>query len=229
MVYIWQVIDQLLAPGCPLCGAPTATICSACRAMLPVNDRHCGRCALPLPAGMADGALCAGCQRSPPDFDATVAPLRYVSPVDNLVGRLKYRHELALGRDLGDLLHAALDPTAAWPTLLVPIPSSARRLRERGFNPAAELARQVARRSGIPWATDRLLRVRQDKAQQGLGRRARLRNLRGGFAGRGRVPAHVALVDDVMTTGATASEASRQLRLMGARRVEVWVVARTPS
>lgn len=229
MVYIWQIFDQLLGPGCPLCGAHGASLCSPCRTELPFNHRPCGRCALPLPDGMVAGALCAGCQRSRPVFDNVIAPLRYASPVDQLVGRLKYRHELALGRDLGDLLYAAVDDARSLPALLVPVPSSPGRLRERGFNPAAELARRVARRSGIPWTTDRLARLRHGEAQQGLGRRARLRNLRGSFEGSGRVPEHVALVDDVMTTGATANEASRELRRIGARRVEVWVVARTPT
>jgi ComF family protein len=230
MVYIWRIIDQLLSPGCPLCGHPGTSLCDACRHILPVNDRPCARCAVPLPPGTPAGASCVECQRVSPVFDTVVAPLRYVSPVDHLVGRLKYRRELALGRDLGDLVYAAaLGRGQPPPALLIPVPASPRRLRERGFNPAAELARQVSRRSGIPWATDRLARVRQDQAQQGLGRRARLRNLRGSIVGTGQVPAHVALVDDVMTTGATANEASRVLRQTGARRVEVWVLGRTPA
>jgi len=118
---------------------------------------------------------------------------------------------------------------AAPPQLLLPVPATAARLRERGFNQAAELARRLALRLGIPWRTGHLLRIREADHQQGLSAPQRRRNMRGAFACRGRLPARVALIDDVITTGATAQAASAALKGAGVEWVEVWAVARTPK
>ena len=115
------------------------------------------------------------------------------------------------------------------PQLLLPVPATPARLRERGFNQAAELARRLAVRLGIPWQTGRLLRTREADHQRGLSAPQRRRNMRGAFACRGRLPARVALIDDVITTGATARAASAALKGAGVEWVEVWAVARTPK
>lgn len=226
MVNIWSIFAQMTDDGCPLCGRPGDGICTACRGALPRNHHPCPRCALPMPA--PTGVPCADCQRRPPHFDVAIAPLLYLSPVDDLLAGFKYHQRLSYGRLLGGLLGDALQRSDPGPTLLLPMPAHAERLRERGFNQAAELARHLARRLGIAWDTRSLRRVGSQPPQRGLGRAARRRNLRDAFQCDLALPAHVALIDDVITTGASADMASRVLRRAGAQRIEVWAVARTP-
>ncbi|MGD8958044.1 MAG: ComF family protein [Chromatiaceae bacterium] len=173
--------------------------------------------------------LCGDCLSQAPAFDRALAPLLYQFPVDGLVAGFKYHHRLHWGRILGDLLADHLAQNAAPPGLLLPVPATAARLRERGFNQAAELARRLSLRLGIPWRTGLLLRIREAVHQQGLSGPQRRRNMRGAFACRGRLPARVALIDDVITTGATAGAASAALKDAGVEWVEVWAVARTPK
>lgn len=172
---------------------------------------------------------CGRCLRDPPAFDSARAAFEYRFPVDRLVQRFKFAGDLAIGRWLGERLAGAVRP-AERPDLLVAPPLTPARLRERGFNQAIELARAVARDRGVPLALDALRRVRETAHQPGLGRRARRENLRSAFAAQGRWPdAHVAVIDDVMTTGATAEALARALKAAGAARVSVWVLARTPG
>lgn len=229
MVYKWKVLDHLFGATCPLCAAPGAAVCAACQDELPFNRHACRQCALPLPTDAPRATLCAGCLRNPPRFDTVTAPLVYAHPVDELIARLKYQGRLFIGPLLADVLAGAVAGSHPAPQLLVPVPASSGRLRSRGFNQAMELARHVGNRCGIPVAPNLLRRNDNTHTQRGLGRHARRGNVRGAFDCRQRPPAHVALVDDVMTTGATADEASRVLRRAGAKRVDVWVVARTPG
>ncbi|MCB1722612.1 MAG: ComF family protein [Chromatiaceae bacterium] len=223
---IWPVFDQFIASRCPLCRARDDGLCQRCAAALPRNHHPCRRCALPLPPEAPAAGLCGECQAAPPAFDRAVAPLLYQPPVDDLVARFKYHDRLDLGRLLGDELAGTLQAQSA--ALLLPVPMDAGGLRRRGFNQAAELAHLLSRRLGIPWSASLLQRARQARHQRGLGRSARQRNLRGAFFLTGRPPARVAIVDDVITTGATAGEIAATLKRGGAGWVEVWAVARTP-
>lgn len=233
MVYSWIDSIRFRLPGsCLLCGAHCAgrsglDLCPGCLADLPRNTWPCPRCAEP---ATLPGQLCGHCQRRPPPCDRVIAPWRYEAPLDGLVLRLKSPHGIVAARTLGRLLADHLQHgTGARPDLILPIPLHASRLRERGFNQAALLARQLSRRLGIPWRAGVLEKVRQTEDQRGLDRKARRKNLRGSFHCRG-LPAgcHVALVDDVVTTGATSEEAARTLKRAGAGQVEVWALARTP-
>lgn len=228
MVNICAFFSHLIGGRCALCQAPADGLCGACLASLPRNLHACRRCALPLPDAAPAGSLCAACQTRPPPFDLAVAPLRYARPVDDLIGRFKYHHQLPLGRVLGGLLGHAVQGRHDLPSLLLPVPASAARLRTRGFNQAAELVRTLAGHLGLDWNAGQVYRTRDADPQRGLSRGERRRNLRGAFACRGRLPSHVALVDDVITTGATVEEAGRMLRRAGVKRLEVWAVARTP-
>jgi ComF family protein len=227
--------EALYPPVCALCGALTGTnrhICAGCVAELPFNTRHCHRCAVPVDLVLEGPILCGRCQQHPPPFDICRAALRYETPVDRLVGTLKYGHRLVNGQLLAGLLgdHLVTKGLGA-PDLLVPAPLHPRRLRERGFNQAVEIACTLGSRFGIP--VDRLSCVRQrDTApQSGLDRKARARNLRGAFRVRRSITAtHVVVVDDVVTTGNTVFELAAVLRReAGIRRVDVWAVARTPG
>lgn len=230
MVNIWSFFAQLVGSSCPLCHAPGDGLCPACQAALPRNLHACRQCALPLPDDAPANTLCAGCQRQTPAFERVLAPLRYETPVDDLVSRFKYHHGLSVGRALAVLLADAICHSGydTLPGLLLPVPMHPAGLRVRGFNQATELARVLSSRLGIAYSTRHLSRVRQAAHQRGLKRGQRQRNLRGAFACHASLPEHVAVVDDVMTTGATVVEISRVLRRSGAKRIEVWAVARTP-
>ncbi len=217
-----ELLGQLLFGGaCYVCrGAARGMLCGECRAELPrLGGELCPRCALPAPGA----AVCGRCLAEPPHYDATVAALAYEFPADALVHALKFRGELALAPLLAAMLKEKLVP-AAHAELLVPVPLSAARLRARGYNQALELARH------LPGELDFSICVRERDAapQMELPWAERQRNVRGAFRCRAALGGRsVALVDDVMTTGATLDELARTLKQAGAARVVNWVVART--
>ena len=219
----------LLPSRCLLCGAPGdggRDLCRHCAAALPWNDACCGRCGLPLPQ---PEPTCGACLRRPPAYDACRAVFRYAAPLDQLLPRLKFHGDLAAGAVVADLLAAPLAAACAAtgrPAVLVPVPLHRSRLARRGYNQAQELARPLARRLQVPLAPALLVRSRATEAQTGLDAAGRRGNVRHAFTATGPVPAHVALLDDTMATGATVEECARALRQAGARRIDVWVAAR---
>lgn len=206
--------------------APGARLCRACDAALPWNPTACARCALPLPVATD---ACGDCLQCPPPVAATRAAFLYAAPVDRLLPRLKFHRDLAAGRLLAARMAEAF-ARAPRPQALVPVPLHRSRLRQRGYDQALELARPLARHLGIALREDLLLRRRDTAAQSRLDAAARKRNLRGAFVvpQQHALPAHVALVDDVMTTGATLHAAALALRRAGVARVDAWVCARVP-
>ena len=203
--------------SCFLCrGAAGGVLCAACDADLPrLAGSTCPCCALPA----QEGALCGRCLARPPAFDATVAALAYAFPADVLVRALKFHGELALAPLLGQMLVARL-PRGVRVDFLLPMPLSAARLRERGFNQALEIARQVAAATGCPLTPLLAERSRDTPPQLGLPLTERARNVRGAFrCTRDLARAEVAVLDDVMTTGATLEELAgtlkRKLELVG--------------
>jgi ComF family protein len=178
-------------------------------------------------------ATCGRCLRKPPPIDRVHAAFRYGFPVDRLLPRFKFHHDLAAGRELAEAMRAMLAgdlaDAAARPGALIPVPLHPARLRERGYNQALEVARPLAKAFSIPLQHEALQRIRHIPPQSGLGALARRRNPRGAFAvSIESLPAHVALVDDVMTTGATLHECARVLKRAGVQRVDAWVAARVP-
>ena len=229
--------DALLPELCVACLGPDADwgLCQGCRKDLPNNDRCCLRCGLPLPL-MRNGQsqTCGQCLEHQPDYCQALIPWRYEFPVDRMIGRYKYQGQRQYARPL--LHDMAVEAAMVLdqyperrPELLIAAPMHRKRQRKRGFNQAAEIAEAISRQTGIPW-TDRLIqRTRKARPQSGLDRRQRLTNLKGLFEIQGRVPAQVALIDDVVTTGATAGTLATLLRRHGAQRVEIWALARTPA
>jgi ComF family protein len=220
----------LLPWRCLLCGdagSDGLDLCHACAAELPRNTTCCARCALPLASATA---ACGACQRKPPPWSAAWAPFRYGWPLDRLEARYKFGRDLAARRTLARLWQGAPPPPGP-PALILPVPLHRARLRQRGYNQALELARPLGRALGVPVRHDALLRPRATAAQTELDAAGRRRNVRGAFALREGValPPHVALLDDVMTTGATLAECARVLRRAGVARVDVWALARAPS
>lgn len=199
-------------------------LCAACRNAMPVNCNACLRCALPL----AWPGTCGQCLRRPPPLHAAHAAFIYAPPLDRLLPRYKFHQDLAAGHLLAQLMAHALAGCER-PQALVPVPLHRARLRQRGYDQALELARPLASTLRLPLRTDLLRRIRATPAQSQLDAAARRRNLRGAFGvAAGPLPAHVALVDDVMTTGATLHAAATALRRAGVARVDAWVCARTP-
>lgn len=177
---------------------------------------------------------CADCQRRPPPFDAAVAAVDYAFPWDGMVSRLKFHDGLDTAAWIARTLARAVATSGLAPVdMVVPIPLSRARLRERGFNQSWELGRRVAALTGAPARSDLLRRLTDTGHHAGMDRARRATAIRGAFGVDARQASRlrdvtVALVDDVLTTGATAAEACRILRDAGARSVQVWVFARTP-
>jgi ComF family protein len=219
---------------CLICRAwPAATLCPRCVARFAGPTPRCETCALPVPEGVA---RCGDCLRAPPPFDRCLAAADYGWPWTRCIARFKFRHDPGLAAPLAALLADApgVARALAEADVALPLPLSAERLAERGFNPAQLLARQLVARTGARCAvrTDLLLRVRHTEPQHGLPRERRLKNVRGAYAVDPRKAAllqgrRVALVDDVMTTGASLREAALALRAAGAEHITALVFART--
>jgi len=220
------LLARLGLPTCLLCGASCGAegLCGDCRAALPwLPGERCPTCAIPSPRSLT----CGRCLAHPPRLERVEAAVAYIFPVDGLVQVLKYRHHLAAATVLGHILAEALR-SADKPDLVLAMPLSAQRMRERGFNQSVEIARTAGRLLGLAVETDGLRRVRDTPPQASLPFKERGANVRRAFvcdvdlSGK-----RVALVDDVLTTGASLNEAAKALRNTGAEAVFGWVVART--
>lgn len=224
-----DALDLVWPRFCLICGLDSPDhpdCCPACRTQLPPAEPGCRRCALVLPREVE---RCGHCISAPPAFDAAHAGFGYGPPIASLVQRFKFSRDLAAGRVLALLLAEQLARREIpRPDLMIPVPLNWRRRWHRGFNQAELLCRDLSRHfGGLPWR-DALVRQRPTPAQSALPAGKRHGNVRGAFSLRPLpLGVHtVALVDDVMTTGATLAECARVLKKAGVARVEVWVVAR---
>lgn len=214
---------------CAVCrGWGAQRVCGDCVQRFAVTVPRCHRCALQVPAGTS---TCGACLTDPPPFARTLAAVDYGHPWDGLITNFKFHDALDLANALVERMLAARNGQA--PTLLLPIPLSEARLRERGYNQAWELTRRLGAALNCPTDATLLLRVKDTPHQLAFPPAQRAGNVRAAFAveprRRGELQGRsVTLVDDVMTTGATAAEAARTLLQAGASEIAVWVVARTP-
>lgn len=223
-----KIMHFLLPQSCILCGIGSGChpLCAACNADLPKSTSPCCPvCALPTP----QYAICGTCLQHPPAFDATVAAFSYAFPADALLRAFKYREQLQIATLVADNLVPALAMRPR-PDLVIPMPLHPQRLRERGFNQAAEIARHVGNALTIPLAPNAVLRVRHTDPQARLPLDKRKKNIRGAFAATQDLSGKkVAIVDDVMTSGASLDELAKTLKAAGAVSVECWIAARTPK
>jgi ComF family protein len=227
-VNICTIIDRVAGPpACQLCGDPGVgpEICLGCYRDLPRARYPCPTCARPCSVP----GSCVECVSRPPVFARATATFVYGFPVDRMIRRLKYRGRLPHARLLGELLGHAVRRFKTPPAAIVPVPLHRRRLRQRGFNQAREIAAAVARVTALP-LRDRLCARRLDTPPLwSLDPSRRRSELTQAFECRDTPPPRVAIVDDVLTTGATATSLATILRRAGALHVEVWAVARSPG
>jgi ComF family protein len=209
---------------CVLCDAAEAdVVCAPCRASLPCAATYCPSCAAPNHV-----AICGACLRDKPQFDATLAAYQYQFPLDRLVQSFKFSANLALVDFFSDALARQVKHSGMlMPDMIVALPLANKRLASRGFNQSALIADVVGRLLNIKVAHSAMLRIRETPPQAGLSRALRLKNIKGAFDCAGNVDGkHIAVIDDVMTTGATLSEAAKVLKRAGAIKVDAWVLAR---
>lgn len=171
--------------------------------------------------------MCGVCLRQPPPQDMALSVFDYAPPIDYMVQRLKFHGELSWARTLGGLMAEELGHRATdLPDVIVPVPLHRRRLAERGYNQALELARPLARALDIPVDASLCMRIRPTREQSVLAAGARRANVRGAFAVTASPPPSVAIVDDVLTTGSTAGALAHLFRRAGAAHVSIWICAR---
>jgi ComF family protein len=228
-------LDLVFPALCPVCGATLAAgrrdpLCGPCWAAIPtLGEPCCARCGAPEPTGDAGAPrACGPCTIEPPPWDWARAAADYTGVVRDAIHAFKFERRRALARPLAALVLAQWGGILrTGVSALVPVPATRAREAERGFNQAALLAERVAVDVDVPVRARWLARVRATRAQSDLGAAERRANVRGAFAA---APAaagrHVVVVDDVLTTGATAAECARALRAAGAARVGVLTVAR---
>lgn len=221
-----KFIQHWFSQDCQLCGALSGAqlLCADCYANLPRHPIACPVCAAP-----GNSETCGACLQHPPAFDATQAALDYTFPVDKLIQAYKYHQQLALARLFSSLLQEVVSQHAR-PAVILPMPLHPARLRERGFNQALEMAKLIAKDLRIPLATHLAQRTVNTLSQATLAWDARKKNMRGAFACNTDLQGmHIALVDDVMTSGATLHALAKTLKRAGATRIDVWVVARATA
>ncbi|MGR8978930.1 MAG: ComF family protein [Gammaproteobacteria bacterium] len=232
MVNDWLNIiqDCLFPPTCILCGDDginSRDICSGCRRALPRNDCCCSQCGEVLEIQTGGDALCGRCIGHRPAYDKTYAPFIYEGAVSYLITRLKFSARYPNARLLGMLLAEYLEHHAELPDCLIPVPLHIARYRQRGFNQAVEIARIVSKELKIPLDVSCCQRHRDTPHQTGMTAKQRHKNIKNAFSLTGTIPFdHIALIDDVMTTGSTVNELAGLFKKAGVLKVDVWVCAR---
>lgn len=203
-------------------------LCAGCAKELPYIENACPGCGIALPPSQSEDSLCGRCLQQRPAFAVVKAVFHYQPPLAGLIMGLKFNGQLSHARLLGQLMaERLLADNDKRPDLLLPVPLHRRRLRQRGFNQSLELAHHIGRRLAVPVWADACRRQRDTASQSSLPAKERRGNIRNAFiANRSLQGRHVAIIDDVMTTGCTVQELTLALKRAGARRVDVWVCAR---
>ncbi len=226
-----NIIQQFLfPPSCLFCGdsgVQTMDICQDCFDELPENTPNCLRCARSFEPTQENQVICGQCLQQPPHFDQVIAPYLYLEYMAWLITGLKFRKQYKHARLLAQLLAGHVSQLPDRPDYILPVPLHPSRYRQRGFNQSQEIARTLSRQLNIPLHTDCCKRILNTPRQSQLPAKQRRKNVRRAFAVTHPVHGqHIAVLDDVMTTGSTAGELARILKQAGASRVDIWVCAR---
>jgi ComF family protein len=225
-----RISHLLLSPTCSVCHGTSDTrfdLCTACHNELPWLEIACQQCALPLASEKAP--ICGQCLTHPPAFQKSLSLFHYAPPITHMINQLKFKQRLVASRLLGALLAEKVIPfyqTDTLPKLIIPVPLHKKRLQERGFNKALELAKCVSQTLHIPIASTAVKRLHNTAQQSQLPAAKRAGNVRNAFKVEKKLAQHVAIIDDVMTTGSTAQAMSQALKVAGVQRVDVWSIAR---
>ncbi len=223
-----ELYRKLLPIPCLLCGLPgkQEPLCQACAAELPLLGPACQRCAMPLESAQ----ICGRCLQQPPVSSYSFSLYRYHAAIKRCITAFKFHQQLQFADFFAARMLQQLKADHEPPDCLIPIPLHPLRFRQRGFNQAFEIARRLARGLDIDCQADLLQRVRYTRSQSQLSFNQRRQNIRRAFdCSTQPVPAHIAIVDDVMTSGHTTAEAARILQQNGAETIEVWTIARAIS
>jgi ComF family protein len=241
--------SQIFTQTCLFCGANaysstaignktigSTAICAPCLADLPWhNALSCPQCGL-----ASAGDVCGRCLKQPPHFDSTIALFDYAYPIDSVLQHYKYLHALHLTHTLGALfsdyylgrLNAQNTSKTvghvSMPDALLAMPLHPKRLQERGFNQSLEIAKVLADKLKLPLLTHHSKRIKNTVPQAQLKLKDRAKNIKNAFACEPLTGMRVALVDDVMTSGASLNELALTAKRAGATEVQCWVLARTP-
>lgn len=234
MASLSHLTQWIYPPRCLLCGHKgqktvheAVDLCSYCQHRLPFNETACLSCALPLPHDISPGAICGRCQKKPPAFDASLSLFRYEQPAVWLVQQLKFNDRLAHARLLGNMFAQKIRDCEKLPQCIIPVPLFNKRLRQRGFNQSVELAKPVAQKTGLPLELNLVERVKATESQTGLNAKQRRKNTKGAFRIVKAISyKHVAIMDDVVTTGSTVNEIAYVLKKAGVKQVNIWSIAR---
>ncbi len=250
MVNNCSLIDLFLPYYCLLCSSQSTlamNLCSACLDELPWIEHACRLCGLPIYGSpvehIHENQICGACLKQPPPFGRSLSVFTYEFPIRQLINRFKSNQQVRIGTTLGKLLAMgisahyfkeslgeSLDESLkeSLPDLIVPVPLNWRKIQLRGFNQAHLIAKTLSRELKIPLQPGLIKQVRQTQPQKGLGRKERARNLQGAYRVTNKLSGqNIALVDDVVTTMATAVESTQLLKMAGAGEVHIWSVART--
>ncbi len=231
--YCAQFSEWLISHVCVCCGFKSDTknldLCTYCRSNLPWLQDRCYQCGAPM-LGLNEAIICARCQDVSPNYDRLCALFSYEQPLSKLINGLKFGRQLYVGKLFAALLVEAI--TTKWyvakplPELIIPVPLHIKRLRQRGYNQAIEIAQPIAKALHIPLAFDACLRTRYTPPQARLQRKQRLKNLTNSFQVNSSfsLPEHVALIDDVVTTGSTIRSICKPLRAAGVQSIDIWCV-----
>ncbi|PHS68883.1 MAG: amidophosphoribosyltransferase [Methylophaga sp.] len=220
-----QLYSKLMPVPCLLCGSCSQQwpLCDACITQLPQLGNACPRCATPSPITI----MCGKCLNQPPEQDLSFSLFHYQDPIDRLIIALKYHDKIFLTKLFAHLMSEQLQQRQL-PQLLIPIPLHHRRLKMRGYNQSSELAKALSQQLSISTDQHCLIRNKNTDPQASLPYDQRKRNMHGAFTLiQPSVPQHVALIDDVLTTGHTVNAAATLLRQAGAATIEVWTIGRT--
>jgi ComF family protein len=202
-------------------------LCASCHQHLPRNLHCCLQCAQVLDTGVLASSLCQRCNQGSPAYDRSYAPFLHQGIPRFLITSLKFSANYKNARLLGQLMAEYMSQQGQLPALIIPIPLHKTRYRERGFNQSLEIARTVAKQLNLPLDVNSCIRQRDTLHQTTLTANKRRHNLKNAFALVRPITAqHVAIIDDVMTTGSTVHELAAVLKKSGVRQVDVWVCAR---
>jgi len=226
-----KLIQDIIPTYCVCCLSITRglPICQACIHELPWNESACYQCGLPIETRKKP-TLCGACITRTPPFNHTLALFAYQAPIIKFITQLKFNRELLYAKLLGNLLASQINTNRRYnslPECIIPVPLHRKRLRQRGFNQALEIAKPIAKKLLLPIDYKTCLRDKNTQPQSELPAKKRHQNVKNAFTLKKNFSAsHVAIVDDVMTTGSTVKALSNTLKTHGVKHIEIWCCAR---